>query len=89
MTLLLWCLEGTVTLNAPDRILSLSQGELGIAPQGGIVTGTGKGTGKVLSFSPLGVSMSGASSKIDLGSQWDEAWLHEFSRSLLGQPASS
>ncbi|MCQ9344248.1 helix-turn-helix domain-containing protein [Corynebacterium kozikiae] len=93
MTLLLWCLEGTVTLNAPDKILPLSQGELGIAPQGGIVTGigkgTGKGTGKALSFSPLGVSMSGASSKIDLGSQWDEAWLHEFSRSLLGQPASS
>lgn len=80
-SVLLWCEEGKATVNSPEKVLSMSAGDLAIAPQGAFVTGKGL----VLEIRFPEMRLAGVARIVHLGMQWSQRMVFEYSRSVLGQ----
>lgn len=84
---LLWCYESTATINAPDRVISVLEGDLVIAPNGAFCMG--EGTVCVMEYPSFPKTVGAATRRIHLGAEWNERMLEEFSRNRLGATTPS
>lgn len=80
--MLLWCYEGTATVNAPDRVLSVMEGDLVIAPQGAFYTAGA--TICEMDFGHLPATVGTTTRRIHLGARWSERMVAEFARNKFG-----
>lgn len=80
-TVLLWCDQGTATVNAPDRVVAVMAGDIVVAPVGAFVSGHGV----VLPITFPDFPFQGNTRRIHLGSRWSHRMVYEFARSLMGE----
>ncbi|VZH84884.1 helix-turn-helix domain-containing protein [Corynebacterium rouxii] len=81
----LWCDQGSATINAPDRVVQVMAGDVVLAPHGAFVTGHGV----VLPMAFPDFDGGQHTRRLHMGTVWSKRMIFEFSRSLLGETRPS